>query len=204
MAAARVNYSPAVLFSTMDAPFKTMKEMVEYAKANPGKVIHGNTGPWGLSDLPMKQAMKDYNFDVKIVPYDGGGPALTALLGGHIQTSIFLTAQSLPHIRAGKIRALAVLDTKRHPDLPDVATSVEQGINVTAILWRAVLAPKGTPRPIIEKLASAVKQTTEDPSFKAAIKQLGDVPGYAGPDEFTSIWQKEFETTKELAKAFKK
>jgi tripartite-type tricarboxylate transporter receptor subunit TctC len=188
----------------MDAPFKTMKEMVEYAKANPGKVIHGNTGPWGLSDLPMKQAMKDYNFDVKIVPYDGGGPALTALLGGHIQTSIFLTAQSLPHIRAGKIRALAVLDTKRHPDLPDVATSVEQGINVTAILWRAVLAPKGTPRPIIEKLASAVKQTTEDPSFKAAIKQLGDVPGYAGPDEFTSIWQKEFETTKELAKAFKK
>jgi len=125
MAVARVNYSPVVFIAHPDAPFKTLKEMVAWAKANPGKLVHGNTGPWGAGDLPMKQMMKEYGFQAQIVPHDGGGPALLAILGGHVQTTIALTAQSLPHIRAGKLRAIAILDTKRHPDLPDVPSSVE-------------------------------------------------------------------------------
>ena len=204
VAVARVNYSPAIFLARADAPFKSLKEMVEWAKANPGKLIHGNTGPWGIADLPMKQMMKEHGFQAQIVPHDGGGPALLAILGGHVQTSIFLTAQSLPHIQAGKIRAIAVLDSKRHPDLPDVPTAEEQGFHVTAMLWRAVLAPKGTPRPVIEKLAAAIKKATEDKTFQAAIKQLGDEPAYAGPDEFTREWQKEYELFKEIGRAFKK
>jgi tripartite-type tricarboxylate transporter receptor subunit TctC len=204
VAVARVNYSPVVFIARPDAPFKTLKEMVEWAKANPGKLVHGNTGPWGAGDLPMKQMMKEYNFQAQIVPHDGGGPALLAILGGHIQTTIALTAQSMPHIKAGKLKVLAVLDTKRHPDLRDVPTSVEQGINVTYTIWRAVLAPKGTPRPVIDKLADAIKKTTEDKSFQALVKQLGDEPGYAGPDEFAKEWQKEYDLHKEIAKAFKK
>jgi len=204
MAVARVNYSPVVFIAKPDAPFNTLKEMVEWAKANPGKLVHGNTGPWGAGDLPMKQMMKDYGFQAQIVPHDGGGPALLAILGGHIYTTIALTAQSLPHVKAGKLRAIGILDTKRHPDLPDVPTSVEQGINVTYTIWRAVLAPKGTPRPVIEKLADAIKKTTEDKSFQALIKQMGDQPGYAGPDEFAGLWQKEYDLHKEIAKVFKK
>lgn len=204
VAVARINYSPVVFMAHPDAPFKTLKEMVGWAKANPGKLIHGHTGPWGAGDLPMKQMMKEYGFQAQIVPYDGGGPALLAILGGHIQTTIALTAQSLPHIRAGKLRPIGILDAKRHPELPEVPTSVEQGINVTYSIWRAVLAPKGTPRPVIEKLADAIKKTTEDKSFQALIKQLGDEPGYAGPDEFAKEWQKEYELHKEIAKVFKK
>jgi tripartite-type tricarboxylate transporter receptor subunit TctC len=204
VAVARVNYSPVVFIARPDAPFKTLKEMVDWAKANPGKLIHGNTGPWGAGDLPMKQMMKEYGFQAQIVPFDGGGPALLAILGGHVQTTIALTAQSLPHLQAGKLRAIGILDTKRHPDLPDVPSSVEQGINVTYRLWRAVLAPKGTPRPIIEKLAAAIKKTTEDKSFIAAVKQLGDEPGYLGPDEFGKEWQHEYEVHKEMAREFKK
>ncbi len=204
VAVARVNYSPVVFIARPDVPFKTLKEMVEWAKANPGKLIHGNTGPWGAGDLPMKQMMKEYGFQAQIVPHDGGGPALLAILGGHIQTTIALTAQSLPHIRAGKLRAIAILDTKRHPDLPDVPSSLEQGIQVTYTIWRAVLAPKGTPRPTIDKLADAIKKTTEDKSFQALIKQLGDQPGYAGPDEFGKEWQKEYDLHKEIAKVYKK
>lgn len=204
VAVARINYSSAVVFARPEAPFKNLKEMVAWAKANPGKLLHGNTGPWGLADFPMKEMMKKYEFHATIVPYDGGGPALTALLGGHVMTSIFLTAQSLPHVQAGKIRALAVLDTKRHPDLPGVPTSVEQGINVTATIWRAILAPKGTPRSAIEKLAAIFKKVTEDKAFQAAIKQLGDEPGYLGPDEFAREWQKEFEVYKELGHLYKK
>lgn len=204
VAVARVNYSPVILLARPEAPFKTLKEMVEWAKAHPGELVHGTTGPWGASDLPMKQMMRDYNFQAKLVPYDGGGPALLALLGGHVQTTFGLTAQSLPHIRAGKLRALAVMDTKRHHDLPEVPSSVEQGINVTYNIWRGVLAPKATPRPVIERLAEAIKKTTEDKSFQALVKQLGDEPGYLGPDDFAKEWQREYDVHKELAKAFKK
>lgn len=204
VAVARVNYSPVVFIARPDAPFKTLKEMVEWAKANPGKLVHGHTGPWGAGDLPMKQMMKEYGFTAQVVPHDGGGPALLAILGGHIQTTIALTAQSLPHIRAGKLKAIGILDTKRHPALPDVPSSTEQGIKVTYTIWRGVLAPKGTPRPVIERLAEAIKKTTEDKSFQALIKQLGDEPGYLGPDEFQREWQKEYDLHKEIARVFKK
>jgi len=203
-AVARVNYSPIILLARPEAPFKTLKEMVEWAKTHPGELVHGHTGPWGASDLPMKQLMREYGFQAKLVPHDGGGPAFLAILGGHIQTTFALTAQSLPHLRTGKLRALAVMDTKRHRDLPDVPTSVEQGINVTYTIWRGVMAPKATPRPVVEKLADAIKKTTEDKSFIALVKQLGDDPGYLGPDEFARVWQQEYDVHKEIAKAFKK
>lgn len=204
VAVARVNYSPIILLARPDAPFKTLKEMVEWAKTHAGELVHGHTGPWGASDLPMKQMMREHNFQAKLVPHDGGGPAFLAILGGHIQTTFALTAQSLPHLKAGKLRALAVMDTKRHRELPDVPTSVEQGVNVTYTIWRGVLAPKATPRPVVEKLADAIKKTTEDKSFQALIRQLGDDPGYLGPDEFAKVWQQEYDVHKEIAKAFKK
>jgi tripartite-type tricarboxylate transporter receptor subunit TctC len=204
MAVCRINYSPDIISARPDAPFKTFKEMLEWAKANPGKLIYGNTGPWGAGDLPWKLIMKQTGITSRVVPYDGGGPALTALLGGHIDAMIGLTAHSLPHIKAGKIRVLAVLDDRRDPDLPDVPTCKEQGVNVTYLLWRGVLAPNGTPRPIIDKLAAAFKKMTEDKSVIAMIKQFGDEIHYLGPDEFSKVWREEYETHKEIGKQFKK
>ncbi len=204
LAVCRINYSPDIITARPDAPFKTIKEMLEWAEANPGKLVFGNTGPWGAGDLPWKLIMKQTGITSRVVPYDGGGPALTALLGGHIDVMIGLTAHSLPHIRAGKIRVLAVLDEQRDRDLPDVPTGKEQGIDVTYLLWRGVLAPKGTPRPVIEKLAAAFKKMTEDKSVVAMIKQFGDEIHYLGPDEFTKVWREEYETHKELGKLFKK
>ena len=204
VAVARVNYSPIILLARPEAPFKTLKEMVEWAKAHPGELVHGHTGPWGASDLPMKQLMREHGFQAKLVPHDGGGPAFIAILGGHIQTTFALTAQSLPHLKTGKLKALAVMDTKRHRELPDVPTSVEQGINVTYTIWRGVLAPKATPRSVVEKLAEAIKKTTEDNSFIALVKQLGDDPGYLGPDEFAKMWQREYDVHKEIGREFKK
>lgn len=204
VAVAKINESPVVLVTPTDRPYKSLRELAEWAKANPGKLNHANTGPWGASDVPMKQLMKEYGIAVQIVPYDGGGPALLAVLGGHADTTFTLTAQSIPHIKAGKLKPLAVMARKRHPELPDVATSIEQGFNVTYTLWRAVLAPKGTPGPVIEKLATAFKQVTEDKSFQALVKQLGDEPGYAGPGEFSREWRAEFEAHRELGKLYKK
>ncbi len=203
-AVAKINHSPVALMVFPNRPWKSLKEMVEWARANPAKLVHATTGPWGAADLPMKKLMKEYNFTAQLVPYDGGGPALLAILGGHADSSINPLAQTLPHIRSGKLRALAILDTQRENDLPDVPTAQEQGFDVVYTLWRAVLAPKGTPRPVIEKLAMAFKQMTEDKSFQALIKQLGDEVSYQGPDEFEKVWRAEYESDKELGKFYKK
>jgi tripartite-type tricarboxylate transporter receptor subunit TctC len=143
LAVCRVNYSPAIIVARADAPYKTFKEMMAWAKANPGKLVFGNTGPWGAGDLCWKMIVKETGIDAKNVPYDGGGPALMAVLGGHVDVSGLFTAQTLPHITVGKLKALAVTDTQRDPSLKDVPTCKEEGVNVVYLMWRGVLAPKG-------------------------------------------------------------
>jgi tripartite-type tricarboxylate transporter receptor subunit TctC len=203
VAVCRINYSPTIITARPDAPFKTFKEMIIWAKANPGKLLYGHTGPWGAADMPWKQIMRKAGITSKVVPHDGGGPALTAILGGHIDLTGGFAAQSLPHVKAGKLRVLAVLDNQRDPDLPDVPTAKEEGIDVIYLMWRGILAPKGTPRPIIDKLAAAFKKMTEDKSVIDMLKRFGDTPNYLGPDEFGKIWREEYETQKELAKIYK-
>jgi len=204
VAVCRINYSPTIIVARADAPYKNFKEMVEWAKANPGKLIFGNTGPWGAVDTPWKMIMKETGITTKVVPYDGGGPALMAILGGHVDVSGGFTAALLPHIIAGKLRPLAVLDNKHDPDLPNVPTAMEEGVNVVFLIWRGVLAPKGTPRPIIDKLAGAFKKMTEDKSVVPMIKRFGDDIHFLGPDEFAKVWREEYEAHKELGKVFKK
>lgn len=203
-AVCRINYSPTIIVARPDLPYKTFKEMLEWAKANPGKLIFGSTGPWGQADLSWKRIMKETDIASKIVPYDGGGPALVAILGGHIDVTAGLTAALLPHINAGKLHALAVLDEKRETDLPNVPTAKEEGIDVVNLMWRGVLAPKATPRPIIDKLALVFKKMTEDKSVVSMIKRFGDDIHYLGPDEFTKFWRAEYEAHKELGRIFKK
>jgi tripartite-type tricarboxylate transporter receptor subunit TctC len=203
-AVCRINYSPIIIACRPDMPFKTFKEMLAYAKANPDKLIFANTGPWGAADLPWKMIVKQTGIKTKNVPYDGGGPALLAVLGGHADVIGGLISYVHPNVKSGKLRALAVLDTKRDGSLPDVPTAKEEGVNVVNLMWRAVLAPKGTPRPVIDKLAQAFKQMTEDKTVVTMIKQFGDDIQYLGPDEFGKLWREEFEAQKELGKLLKK
>ena len=203
-AVCKINHGALVWTVNPAKPWQNVKELVEWAKANPGKLVHATTGPWGIADLPMKMLMKEYGFTAHLVPYDGGGPALLAILGGHADSNINPLPQMLPHIRSGKLRAIAVLQAKRENDLPEVPTAKEQGFDVEYTIWRAVLTPKATPRPIIDKLAAAFKQMTEDTSFQAMIKQMGDDVNYLGPDEFEKIWHAEYESQKELGKFYKK
>jgi tripartite-type tricarboxylate transporter receptor subunit TctC len=204
LAVCRVNYSAPVIVTRPGLPYKTFKEMIAWAKANPGKLVFGNSGPWGASDTPWKMIMKETGIKTKIVPFGGGGPQLIAILGGHLDVAMIFTAQGMPHIQAGKLIPLAVLDDKRDPDLKNVPTVKEEGVNVVFTMWRAVLAPKKTPRPIIDKLAADFKKITEDKSAVNMIKKLGDEVEYLGPDAFTKVWKEEYGYYKELGKAFKK
>ena len=203
-AVCRINYSPTIITARPDAPFKTFKEMIGWAKANPGQLIYGHTGPWGAADMPWKQIMKMTGITSKVVPHDGGGPALIAILGGHIDVTGGFAAQSLPQVKAGKLRMLAVLDYKRDADFPDVPTAREEGVDVVYLMWRGILAPKGTPRPVIDKLAGAFKKMTDDKTVVNMLKSFGDSPNYLGPDEFGKLWREEYEMHKELARIYKK
>jgi tripartite-type tricarboxylate transporter receptor subunit TctC len=204
VAVCRVNYSPAVIIARADAPYKTFKEMLAWAKANPGKLVFGNTGPWGAGDLSWKMIVKETGIETKNVPHDGGGPALVALLGGHVDVSGLFSAQTLPHIQAGKLRPLAVTDIRRDPAMKNVPTCKEEGVNIFYVMWRGTLAPQGTPRAVVDRLAGAFKKMGEDKSVVPMINKLGDEINYLGPDEFAKFWREEYETQKELGKIFKK
>ena len=204
IAVCRFNYAPIVITIRADAPFKTFKEMIEWAKANPGKLVYGTTGPWGAADLPFKQVVQMTGISVKTVHHDGGGPALTAILGGHVDAMGAFTSHSLPHIKAGKVRPILVMDEKRENDLPDVPTAKEMGLNIIYYNWKGVLAPKGTPRPIVDKISLSFKNMCTDSSLIEMVKKLGDDIQYLGTDEFAKAWRQEYESHKEIGKQFKK
>ena len=203
-AVCRINYNAMLTLVPANAPYKTLQDLIQYVKAHPGQLKFGHAGIWGGPDLLWKQIQLKAGITTKIIPYDGGAEALVALLGGHIDVACLFPTQSAPHIKAGKLRALAVSDLKRDPDFPDVPTLREGGVDVMSIVWKGVLAPKTTPRPVIDKLALAFKKILEDPSSKAMIKKLGDDFHYLGPDELTKSWREEYEAHKELGKFFKK
>lgn len=205
VAVCRLNYSPTTIVVRSDLPYKTFQEMIEWAKANPGKLLYGTTGIWGNSDLAWKQIAKQTGITAKVVPYDGGGPVIIAILGKQIDATGMAITPILPHIKTGKLRVVAILDEKREADLPDVPTAKELGVNVVNLLWRGIIAPKGTPRPIVDKLASAFKRMTEDKSVASMIKkQLGDEIYYQGPEEFAKFWRAEYEANRELGKLYKR
>jgi tripartite-type tricarboxylate transporter receptor subunit TctC len=190
---ARINYSASFLAVKADAPWKSLRDLVDHAKKNPGKLNFANTGPWGAADLPMRILARAAGFEYNNIPHDGGGPSMLAVLGGHADATFGFTAQLMPQIAAGKMRVLGITDVKRHPDLPSVPTMKEEGFDVVFTMWRSVLAPKGTPPAIVEKLEVAFKKLSEDRSFKALIKSLGDEAHFQGGKDFERTWREEWE-----------
>ena len=190
---ARINYSPAVFAVQAQAPWKTFRDVIDHMKKNPGKFNFANTGTWGAGDFPMRMVARAAGVEYNNIPFDGGGPALLAVLGGNADGSFLFTAQLLPQIGAGKMRALAVSDTRRHRDLPNVPTLREEGVDVVFTQWRSVLAPKGVPQAITQKLEASFKRVTEDSSFQALVKQLGDEIQFQGGKEFETTWRQEWD-----------
>jgi tripartite-type tricarboxylate transporter receptor subunit TctC len=201
-----INAAAGAFWAPPNAPYKNFKEMVAWAKANPGKLVYGNPGAGSAGDLYWKWLELNVGFTSRNVPYTGGGALLTALLGNHIQVARMGNATALPNWRAGKIQPLFTSGNKRLPDLPDVACLLEEGYDLKGLgsSWVGVAAPKGTPRPIIDKLAMAFKKTTEDKRAIEGLKKMGETFGYLGPDEFEKAWQEEYLAYKDLWKLIKK
>jgi tripartite-type tricarboxylate transporter receptor subunit TctC len=189
-----VNNSLAV--ARADAPYKNFKEMVAYAKANPNVVKYATPGALSNREIEWKELLAEMGIKTKIIPYDGGNPAITAVLGGHADITTAAIPTSGPHIKAGKMVGLYIIAAKRDSEFPNIPTSKEVGISGYSPMWRTVFAPKGTPRPVIDALAAGFKKMLDDKNVQAMLEKIGDDPTYVGPDEFAKYWRAEYEMYK--------
>jgi tripartite-type tricarboxylate transporter receptor subunit TctC len=181
---ARVALLPHVFVVNLDVPAKTIAEFVAYAKANPGKINFGaglGTPPHLLSTLFKTQA----HIDVVYIPYNGSAQSVTDLLGGRTQFTIDGLVTLYPLIKAGKVRPLAIARGERWPALPDVPTLVESGYpDFVLDAWTGVVAPAGTPAPIVEKLNTAINTALKTPAAQASLAKFSAIAKSGTPDDF--------------------
>jgi tripartite-type tricarboxylate transporter receptor subunit TctC len=186
---ARIVADPIVLIVNNDVPYKSVKDLVADAKANPDKLIFSSSGLYGASHIPTALFAKAAG-DLKMrhLPTNGGGPAVTAVLGGNVNFFMSPTSIALPHIRAGKVRALAVSSARRAKTLPDVPTFKEQGYDLEYYFWVGMFAPKGTPEPVVKTLRAGLDKAVHSEQFLKAMDNLGQELAYMDQPEFAKFW----------------
>ena len=184
---------PLVMDVTPSLPAKTLAEFIAYAKANPGQVRFASFGARTISHLAIELLKLQTGVDVLHVPYLGGAPMVTDLLAGRVQAGIDALPNSLPHIRSGGVRALALLSVKRSPVLPDLATIGETlpGFEVTT--WSGVGAPAGAPNEVIERLAREINAGLADPGVQKRFAEIGAVPLHYAPAEMRTMMARDQE-----------
>ncbi|HPU62443.1 MAG TPA: tripartite tricarboxylate transporter substrate binding protein [Bacillota bacterium] len=177
---------PGVIAVRSDSPFQTLDDLIAYAKENPGKLTIGDAGIWGDDYIAVLLFCKGAGgLKVNQVSFDGGGPNIVALLGGHIDACAVNASEIKPHEEAGKVRVLAVMGDERCHILPDVPTFRELGYDVVSGSARGISFPAGTPKEIVDKMANAVKEALENPEFLEKAKAANLLIKYMGPEEYT-------------------
>jgi tripartite-type tricarboxylate transporter receptor subunit TctC len=183
-----VSQSPLLLVIHPSVPAKTVKELVAYATANPGKVHFPSPGFGTQPHLVGEMFKSMTGLDIAHVPYRGSAPAVTDLLAGQMQIYFDNFANLLQHVEIGKLRAIAVTGDARSPQLPDVATMAESGYGgIAATYWNGLLAPAGTPAAVVARLNAAVNQALATPEVSAALKKLGSDPKIGTSQEFADF-----------------
>jgi tripartite-type tricarboxylate transporter receptor subunit TctC len=168
---------PMTLVARKDFPAKDFKELVAYVKANKDKINLGNAGLGAVSHLCGMMFMNAIQTELVTVPYKGTAPAMSDLIGGQIDLLCDQTTQTVPRIKAGQIKVYGVTTPSRIAALPDVPTLAEQGLpNFEVVVWHGMYAPKGTPKPVIDKLAHALQEALKDPVVKEKFGELNVVP----------------------------
>jgi tripartite-type tricarboxylate transporter receptor subunit TctC len=199
---ARLSADPVLVLVNSQQPHKTLAEFIADAKQRPEQLVYSSGGLYGATHLPMVMLEKAAGLPkLRHLPTAGGGPAITALLGNNAQASTQTVQATLPHVRAGKLRALASFGAQRSKLLPDVPTLKELGYDVVYYLWVGLFAPKGTPAAVISTLSGAIDKAAASPQFTAAIDKIGLEPGYLGAMDFTKFWNADAESASEAVKS---
>lgn len=195
---------PAMLQVRADAPWKTLDEFLGYARANPGMITVGNSGAGGGVHLIALAFEKAAGVKLNHIPFAGGGPSVTALLGGHVHAVSVSPPEGIAHVKAGKLRIMALFSESRMTDFPAVPTVREQGINFSMGQWRGLAAPKGTPPEVIRVLHDAFKKGMEDPAFVKNAADMSVALAYIGPAEFGKLMAADHERYAKLVAEIKK
>jgi tripartite-type tricarboxylate transporter receptor subunit TctC len=191
---ARVGYAPLVLVVEASSPAKSLKDLVAQAKAKPGSLNYGSAGNGGSGHLASELFSLTTKIDVVHVPYKGGSPALTDLMGGRLSFMIINPVEVLSNIKSGRLRALAVANPKRIAMLPDVQTFTEAGVpDYDASVWWGLVAPANTPKDVVAKLSSETLKALEDEGVKSKLSNLGAVIDPAGPEQFGRFLKSEID-----------
>lgn len=197
---ARSQIDPYGLIVHTSTPFKTIEQLVAFARKKPEFINVG--GPFAMSS--HRVAWETFSEVAKIkatwVPYPGGGPALTAVAGGHVDAAATNPGNVKPMIAAGKVRVLAVSSDKRLDDFPDVPTYKEKGWNVVRYQWRGIMAKAGTPKPVVERLAAAIQKAQQTEEWKTYLKRVTQLDGYQGPDAFRAQLLQDIKETEAVKK----
>ncbi len=184
----RVAMVPNVLVVNPSLPVKSVQELIAYGKANPGKLTFASAGSGSSIHLSGELFKSMTGVNMLHVPYKGSSPAVTDLIGGQVTTMFDNLPSSMPHIKSGKLRAVAVTSAKRSPSLPDVPTVAEAGLSgYEATSWFGILAPAGTPAPIINQLNTQIVQALSDPEVRKQMAEQGAEPHPEKPDEFAAF-----------------
>ena len=186
---ALISADPTILVVRAESPWKTAKEFIEDAKKRPGQISFSSSGVYGTLHMAMELLSHAAGITLRHVPFGGAGPALTAILGGHVDALASGPAVVLPHIKSGKLRALAGWGDRRVAALPDVPTFKELGYpDAEFYIWAGLFAPKGVPEPILARLRDAVRAAVADPEFKGAMDKLETPIAFKQGEEFQKFF----------------
>jgi len=169
-------------------PFHSVKELIDYARKNPGKLSNASSSNGSPGHVSGELFKYMTGTDIVHVPYKGGAPAIADLIAGNVELMFESTNSIAPHVRAGRVRALAVTGLKRSISLPEVPTLVEAGVPGYEVnAWSGVIAPAGLPRPILERLNKAINAAILVPETQQRFEQLGSEGGGGTPEEFAEL-----------------
>jgi len=193
--------NPIYLVVRGESPWKSIKELVTDIRQHQGQMSFSSSGLYGALHVPTEMFLQAEKLKMRHLPTNGGGPALTALLGGHVDLTTGGPAALTAHIKAGKLRGLAGWGSKRHALLPDVPTFMELGVNIEYYVWVGLFVPSATPDAAMKVLRDAARKAVEDPDFKSAMANLSTPINYLDAPEFRQFWDRDAKRLAEVVKA---
>jgi tripartite-type tricarboxylate transporter receptor subunit TctC len=185
---------PVVIAVNSASELTTLKKLIDASKAKPASVNYGSPGSGSTPHLAVETFARAAGISLTHVPYKGGAPAITDVLGGQLPMVAVNAVEVLPHVKAGKLRVVAALSAERVSTLPDAPTIAESGFpGFEASVWHAFIAPKGTPGTVVEKLKAEIHKALADPEVKARLADLGAVVSPTSPQELATLVRTEHE-----------
>jgi tripartite-type tricarboxylate transporter receptor subunit TctC len=181
-----------VLVVHPDVPVHSVKDLVALAKASPGKIAFASTGSGSSPHLAGEMFMQAADVNLIHVPYKGSAPAISDLVGGQVQVMFEAMPSAAPHIKSGRLRAIAVSTAKRFPAMPELPTIAESGVPGFEVnVWWGIFAPAKLPRPLADRISAAVNATLSDPEIRARFATLGIEPAGTTSEEFRGVLQRD-------------